>query len=69
MAGQRLSDTFSSFRALPGVDVDSDRETGGFLGDEYTLSAMRFVPPSSSGDGLGTTATAVCLSKWMSEGT
>ncbi|MCY4115519.1 MAG: hypothetical protein OXF55_01370 [Caldilineaceae bacterium] len=32
------------------VDVDNNRETGGFLGDEYTLSAMRFVPPSSSGE-------------------
>ncbi|MDE0310748.1 MAG: hypothetical protein OXI52_00680, partial [Caldilineaceae bacterium] len=32
------------------IDVDNNRETGGFLGDEYTLSAMRFVPPSSSGE-------------------
>ena len=32
------------------VDVDNNRETGGSLGDEYTLSAMRFVPPSSSGE-------------------
>ena len=32
------------------VDVDNNRETGGSLGDEYTLSAMHFVPSSSSGE-------------------
>lgn len=29
------------------IDVDNDRATGGYLGDEYTMSASRFVHPSS----------------------
>ncbi len=32
------------------VDVDNNRETGDSLGEEYTLSAMHFVPSSSSGE-------------------
>ena len=32
------------------IDVDNDRATGGYLGDEYTMSASRFVHPSF-GDG------------------
>ena len=32
------------------VDVDNDAETGGFSGDDYTMSASRFVHPSSSGE-------------------
>jgi len=28
------------------IDVDNDRTTGGYLGDEYTMSASRFRPPS-----------------------
>ena len=31
------------------VDVDNDAETGGLVGDDYTMSASRFVHPSSSG--------------------
>ena len=30
------------------IDVDNDRATGGYLGDEYTMSASRFVHPSFS---------------------
>ena len=32
------------------IDVDNDAETGGFVGDDYTMSASRFVHPSSSGE-------------------
>ena len=34
------------------VDVDNDAETGGFSGEDYTLSASRFVHPSSSGESV-----------------
>ena len=34
------------------VDVDNDAETGGFSGEDYTMSASRFVHPSSSGEGV-----------------
>lgn len=30
------------------IDVDNDRATGGYLGDEYSMSASRFVHPSFS---------------------
>ena len=32
------------------VDVDNDAETGGFSGEDYTMSASRFVHSSSSGE-------------------
>ena len=34
------------------IDVDNDRATGGYLGDEYTMSASRFVHPSVGGAGV-----------------
>ena len=34
------------------IDVDNDRATGGYLGDEYTMSASRFVHPSVGGAAL-----------------
>ncbi len=34
------------------IDVDNDRKTGGYLGDEYTMSASRFRHPSFSDAGV-----------------
>ena len=34
------------------VDVDNNRETGGFLGDDYSMSVSYFVPPSFSGENV-----------------
>ncbi len=34
------------------IDVDNDRETGGYLGDEYSMSASRFRHPSFSDAGV-----------------
>ncbi len=34
------------------IDVDNDRETGGYLGDEYSMSASRFRLPSFSDAGV-----------------
>ncbi|MDE0080048.1 MAG: hypothetical protein OXO50_21200 [Caldilineaceae bacterium] len=34
------------------IDVDNDRETGGYLGDEYSMSASRFSHPSLSNAGV-----------------
>ena len=34
------------------IDVDNDRKTGGYLGDEYSMSASRFRHPSFSDAGV-----------------
>ena len=47
-----VSDDRLEYKWAVMVDVDNDAETGGFSGDDYTMSASRFVHPSSSGEGV-----------------
>ena len=52
------------------IDVDNDRTTGGYLGDEYSMSASRFRHPSSGGAAVHLPIEeAVQANSWQMDGT
>ncbi|MCZ0941249.1 MAG: hypothetical protein OXJ55_21605, partial [Caldilineaceae bacterium] len=52
------------------IDVDNDRETGDFRGEDYAMSAGRFAHPSSSDAGVHLPVEeAVQANSWQMDGT